>query len=116
MYVLAGITIRRPTSMKEQNSTQMAQNRVLSGGNSRDYFGSNKRVWPLEYKNLNVTDYTTIYNIYLAYLANKVPVTWVVGEGNYAITATVMIDFPERDFSIPGSTYLSDNTLTLTEV
>lgn len=114
-YSLGGTAIRRPTTMHESNNTQYAANRVLSGANTRDYFGANKRVWTLNYKTLNATDFATIYAVYQAFLTNKMPITFVVTEGNYPVNTTVHVDFPDRDFSIPGSSYLSDNTLTLTE-
>lgn len=115
-YSLAGTQIRRPTTMHENNNTQFAANRVLSGANTRDYFGDNKRIWTLTYKTLNVNDYNTLYTIYQNFLLNKSPVPLVVTEGNYPVPSmNVYIDFPDRDFSIPGSSYLSDNTLTLTE-
>ena len=115
-YTLAGTVIRPPTSGGEANSTQYAANRVLSGANTRDYFGSNKRVWSYDYKNLNATDYATLNTIYQNYLSTKSAVTWSVNEGNYIVTqTTVLIDFLSRSFNIPGSSYLSDCTLILTE-
>lgn len=115
MYSLASTEIRRPTSMKESNSTQMAVNRTLDGSVNRDFFGSNKRVWTITFNNLNTDDYNTINTIYQNYLSTKMPVAFSVTEDNYSLDATVHVDFQERDFSIPGSDYLSDNTLVLTE-
>jgi hypothetical protein len=115
-FVLGGTTIKRPSKMNEANSTQYAANRVLSGANTRDYFGSNKRVWTLEFDNLNTTDYTTIQTLYLSYLASGAALTWQVSEGNYTVNQTnVLVDFQTRDFSIPGSSYISTCTLILTE-
>lgn len=115
-YVLNGSSIKRPASMNESNSTQYAANRVLSGANTRDYFGSNKRIWTLNYENLNITDYQTIQSIYLAYLASGVALPWLVSESNYSVSQTnVMIDLQSRDFSIKGSSYLSNCVLILTE-
>lgn len=115
-YILNGSTIRRPTTFKETNSTQVAQQQGLDGTISRDYFGSNKRIWVLEYRNVNPTDYSTIKTIYDSYLTNASPKTWQVTETNYTISqTTVHIDLLERGFSIKGSDYLSDFTLTLTE-
>lgn len=115
-YSLNSTSIRRPTRMREDNSTQFAANRVLSGANTRDYFGSNKRVWTLEFDNLNTTDYSTINTIYQSFLSTKATVPFVVTEGNYAISSTnVQVDFLTRGFTIPGSTYLSNCTLILTE-
>jgi hypothetical protein len=115
-YSLNSTTIRRPNSMKQGNNTQYAANRVLSGANTRDYFGSNKRIWVLSYKNLNPSDFATIDTIYQNYLTNGAAVPFAVSEGNLVISSTnVLIDWPERDFGVPGSTYLSDCELTLTE-
>lgn len=114
-YFLNGTQIRRPSGIKEANSTQSATNRVLSGNVTKDFFGSNKRIWIFDYQNLNATDYATINAIYQAYLSAGSPVSFSSTETNYPITANVHVEFLERDFSIPGSSYISNNTLTLTE-
>lgn len=115
-FILNGVTIRGPYSIEESNSTQMAQQRTLSGAVSRDYFGSNKRIWTLEYRNTNPTAYSTINGIYTNYLSTGTAVTWSSTETNYTIASTtVHIDLQVRDFSIRGSSYISDFTLILTE-
>jgi hypothetical protein len=116
-YLLSGTTIRGPYSIEESNSTQVAQQRTLSGAVGRDYFGSNKRIWTLEYKNTNPTAYTTIKTIYNTYLSTGTAVTWQSTETNYTIASTtVHIDLQIRQFSVRGSSYISDFTLILTEV
>jgi len=115
-YVLNGTTIRAPSNMTESNSTQMAQQRTLSGAVNRDYFGSNKRVWTLNYDNLNQTDYSTLNTIYQAYLSAGTARTWQVTETNYSVSSTsVHVDIPQRGFTIPGTDYLSNVTMVLTE-
>ena len=115
-YILDSSTIRSPHTLKVANSTQVAQQRVLSGSITRDYFGSNKRVWRLEYNNVNATDYNTIKTIYDSYLSTATAKTWEITETNYTVAVTnVHLDLVERNFSVKGSDYLSDFTLTLTE-
>lgn len=115
-YVLDGSTIRNPHEFSEGNSTQAAQNRTLDGSVNRDYFGSNKRVWTLNYTNTKKADYDTIKTIYDSYLSTGTAKSWQVTETNYTISATtVHVDLVERGFSIRGEDYLSDFTLTLTE-
>jgi len=115
-YILAGTTIRNPHDFDEANSTQVAQNRTLGGSVTRDYFGSNKRVWTLNYENTKVTDFTTINTIYQSYLSTGTAQTWQVTETNYTVSSTnVHIDLLDRGFSIRGSDYLSNFTLILTE-
>ena len=115
-YILAGSTIRAPHEISESNSTQVAQNRTLSGSVTRDYFGSNKRVWMLEYRNVQLADYTTLKAIYDSYLANAVAKTWEITETNYTVAQTnVHLDLREREFRVRGQDYLSDYTLILTE-
>lgn len=116
MYILDGTPIKRPNSMEEGNSTQTAQLRALNGTVSRDLFGSNKRVWRLEYVNTQKTYYDVIKTIYDAYLSTGDIKTWEVDETNYSFTETeVHVDLVERSFSVKGDSYLSDFTLTLTE-
>lgn len=115
-YILNATTIRAPQNMNESNSTQYAQNRVLSGAVARDMFGSNKRVWALIYRNITKAEYDTIKAIHNTYLSTGNEVSWQVTETNYAVSATtVHVDIPERAFETGGETYLSNFTLVLTE-
>ena len=115
-FLLASTAIRVPLTIEESNSTQVAQQRTLSGRVNRDYFGSNKRVWNLEYKNTNPTAFTVINNIYQTYLSTGTAQTWQVTETNYTVSATtVHIDLQVRQFGVRGSSYISDFTLILTE-
>lgn len=115
-YILAGTTIRNPLSLQESNDTQVAQNRTLSGNITRDYFGSNKRVWTLNFENAKTTDYTTINNIYQTYLNTGTAQTFQVTETNYTVASiNVHIDLITREFTVRGSDYLSNFTLILTE-
>lgn len=117
MYLLDSITIRRPNQFTETNNTQVAQNRTLYGTNTRDYFGSNKRVWVLDFTIVKKADYDVIKAIYDSYLSTGTAKTWEVTETNYTISQTsVHVDLVERGFTIKGTDYLSDFTLTLTEV
>lgn len=116
-YVLNGSTIRSPHSVDESNDTLMAQNRALDGSINRDYFGSNKREWRLEYRNVQPSDYNTIKTIYNTYLSTNTAVTWEITETNYTVSQTsVHLSLDERAFRVRGSDYISDFTLILTEV
>lgn len=115
-YLLNNTTIRRPKRMTVDNSTQYAENRTLNGTIARDYFGSNKRKWTLEFENLNVTDFAIIDALYQSYLSTKTVMPWAVTESNYTVSTTnVQVDFLTRGFTIPGSSYISNCTLILTE-
>lgn len=116
MFILSGQTLKGPNTFDETNSTQVAQQRTLSGAVGRDYFGSNKRIWTLEYRNANPTAYATIQAIYSSYLSTGTIVTWQVTETNYTVASTnVHVDLQSRGFSVRGSSYISDFTLILTE-
>lgn len=115
-FLLSGSTIRAPMEMRETNSTQVAQQRTLSGAVNRDYFGSNKRIWVLEYRNVLKADYDTIKSIYDTYLSTGSARTWQVTETNYTVAETdVHVDLQEREFGVGGSNYISNFTLILTE-
>lgn len=115
-YLLAGSTIRAPHDIEEDNSTQVAQNRTLAGSITRDFFGSNKRVWILNYENCKVTDFATINTIYQTYLTTGTTQTWQVTETNYTVSSTnVHVDLLQRGFRVRGTDYISDFTLTLIE-
>lgn len=115
-YLLDGTEIRSPHELSEKNDSQYAQNRTLDGQVNRDYFGDNKRIWRLQYRTVNATDYAAIRAIYDSYLASAIAKTWEVTETNYTVSATtVHIDLIERGFNVKGSDYLSDFDLILTE-
>lgn len=115
-YVLAGSNIRAPISIEDSNSTQVAENRTLSGSVTRDFFGSNKRVWVLEYANTKKADYDIINTIYQSYLSTGAAQTWQVTETNYTVSATtVHVDLLVRSFNVKGSDYISEFTLILKE-
>jgi hypothetical protein len=116
MYLLDAIAIRNPQEINEVNSTQYAQQKALSGAVGRDYFGSNKRVWVLSYRNIKKAQYDPIKAIYDSYLSTGEAKTWEVTETNYQVSATtVHIDLRERSFSVGGLDYISDFDLILTE-
>ena len=115
-YILSSTTLKRPTDMREENDTQVAQQRTLDGTVTRDYFGSNKRVWTLVYENTKKADYDTIKTIYDAYLASGDGVTWESTETNYTIAETnVHVDLQVRDFRVGGADYISNFVLILSE-
>lgn len=115
-YLLAAQTIRRPNEFVEERGTLFAEHRTLDGSITRDYFGDEKRVWALDYQNVNATDYDTIKTIYSNYLSSAEPVSFEVTESNYTVNSTtVHVDLNERGFSVKGSNYLSDFTLILKE-
>lgn len=116
-YILDGTTIRAPYRFDERNSTQVAQQRTLDGSVNRDYFGDNKRTWILSYNNCKKADYDTINTIYQSYLSTAAGKSFQITETNYAVASTtVHLDLLLRGFSIRGTDYISDFTLTLTEV
>lgn len=118
-FVLGGTTIRKPNSMTEDNSTQVAQQRTLSGNVSRDYFGSNKNVFTLKYEHVNYSDWSTINGLYQSYLTNKTTKSFQITDSNYngagSTSRNVHIDLLSRDFNSGGTSFLSDFTLILTE-
>lgn len=115
-YLLDSVSIEAPTDMQESNDTQVAQNRTLGGSVTRDYFGSNKRVWVLSYRNKLKADYDTINTIYQSYLSTGTAKSWQVTETNYTVSVTtVHVDLKERGFNVGGESYISDFDLILVE-
>jgi hypothetical protein len=113
-YTLAGTDFKRPTSIGWSIVSQFAENKTLDGSVSRDYFGSDKNVWQLSYKNVTNTDYLSILALYQDYLTNGVRYFQTVGE-SIVVGALVHVSLSERQFTVGGSDYLADFTLTLTE-
>lgn len=118
-FLLNSVAIKGPQSITEDNSTQVAVQRTLSGAVNKDYFGSNKRVWKLEYKNVNPTAYGVIDAIYQSYLSTGTTQTWQITDSSYngyaSTVRNVHVDIQTRGFNVRGSSYLSDFTLILTE-
>ncbi len=116
MYTLNGTQIKRPQQMNEDNSTQVTQVRTLGGSVNRDYFGSNKRIWTLDYSTIPKSDYDTINTLYQLYLSTGNAQPFICTETNYPISSTnVHVDLLTRGFAYHGNQYLSDFTLILTE-
>ncbi len=114
-YALNGSAIKSPQSIEETNNTQYAQQRTLGGTVGRDYFGSNKRVWKLEYKNISKDAYDTINTAYQSYLSTGTGVAWVSTETNYSFSTTVHVNLDSRGFTVGGEDYISSFNLILTE-
>lgn len=115
-YILNGVTIRSPHKITESNSTQYAQNRVLEGDINRDFFGDNKRVWSLDYRNLNKADYDEIKTLYELYLQGS-SLSWSITGDNYAVAATnVHVELKQKQMDNTGPHYLSNFRLILYEV
>lgn len=115
-YLLNGSEIKRPSEIQERDSKQYAQHKTLDATVSRDSFGSAKRIWVLTYKNCNAADYNIIKTIRDTYRSNDTVISWESTESNYTIAETwVHIDMDNRVIGVPGSDYLSDFSVTLTE-
>lgn len=115
-YLLDGTTIRNPLNIEETTVDMYAQQKTLSGAVGRDYFGSTKRVWMLDFINTKPADYTTIKTIVDAYKSTVTTKTFQSTEANYLIASTAChLDLTKRRFSASGTTYISDFTLILTE-
>lgn len=116
-FTLGGAAIKAPQTITETvDNFQYAQQRTLAGTINRDYFGSNKRVWKLTYKNIPKASYDTIKTVYDTYTSTGTAQTWVSTETNYAIASTnVHINIDGRGFSVGGEDYISSFTLILTE-
>ncbi len=115
-YILAGSTIRSPMNIEEQVVDQYAQQKTLSGGVSRDYFGSTKRIWIFDFVNTKPSDYTTIKTIVDSYKSTATAKTFQSTETNYTIASTtVHLDLMRREFSVRGDSYISDFSLVMTE-
>lgn len=116
-FILGGVTIRSPMALTEVSSTLYAENRVARGSNNRVYYGKNKRIWSLQYDNLNVTDYAIIKSLYDLYLSTNSALTFEYHGYKYAFTqTTVHVDLVQRELPNTGIHYLSTFTLVLTEV
>lgn len=115
-FLLDATTIRRPQNVDEQTVDQYAQQKTLSGAVGRDYFGSTKRVWVLDFVNTNPTDYTTIKNIVDTYKSTGSTKAFESTEANYTVSSTnCHLDLVRRSFNVGGTNYISDFSLVLTE-
>ena len=117
-FTLGGSEIKRPKSLSEIRDEQYAQQKALDGTVARDYFSSRigtKRIWSLEYENVQPSEYDIIDAVYSTYKSTDTPVAWVSDETNYTISASVHMDLVNRKFSQSGNQYISSFTLKLTE-
>lgn len=116
-YLLDATTIRRPMNIEELTVDQYAQQKALSGAVGRDYFGSTKRIWALDYVNTQPIEYQTIKTIVDDYKSTGTAKNFESTESNYLIASTdCHLDLTKRNFSVGGTDYISDFTLIITEV
>lgn len=113
-YLIAGVEIKRPNSMRWTTSSQFAQNRGLDGTISRDYMGDDKNIWELSYTNVPDNHYQNIVAVYQDYKTNGVRYFETPGE-TITTGTLVHLSLDTRDFSEGGTDYLANFTLTLTE-
>ena len=118
-FILAGTEIRRPTQLNERKIERFSQVQTLDGRIHRDYYNSlvgTKRIWTLSFQNASASEYAAILAIYETYKNTDTVQTWEITETNYTVDQTnVHIDLIERQFSTPGSDYISSFQLILTE-
>lgn len=115
-YSLDNTDIRAPNEMEETKLEQATENQVLVGNISRKNIGSVKRRWSLSYRNVNPEDYTVIANVYDSYLGDAETKTFEITEGEYTVgSANVHVDLISREISAPGTSFVSDFDLILTE-
>lgn len=116
MYLLDSTQIRSPKNLDEQTVDQYAQQKTLSGAVARDYFGSTKRIWTLDYTDTQGSEYQTIKTIVDAYKSTNTLKSFESTETNYTISSTLChLDLTRRRFSVGGTDYISDFTLIITE-
>lgn len=113
-YLLGGVAIKRPTSMNWTRTSQYAQNKTLDGSVTRDYFGDDKNIWVLQYRNVSNSDYSAILARYDDYIANGVRYFDSTGEA-ISIGTLVHVSVDTRSFNVGGTDYLGDFSLILTE-
>jgi hypothetical protein len=117
VFTLGGTAIRSPNSMRETTQKQYAQQRPLSGSVNRKYYGSTKRVWELQYNNLNKTDYNTIRALYNSYLSTGTPQAFLLTSSGFTdfLSTNVHLSMPDTGFPKTATYYLTNFTLTLKE-
>ena len=117
-YILDSTILRNPMKFTETPVDQYSQVRTLANTLGRDYFGAvGKRIWVLDYINTTTAEYAVISAIRDSFRATATAKSWEVTEGNYIVSSTlVMVDLAPRVFSIGGTTYLSDFSISLSEI
>ena len=101
--------------MSTARGKQYSEIQALTGTVSRDYFGNEKKVYILEYKDCSAEDYTTIETQYNAYLTSNSVVAFVCTDTNNTISADVHVDLKPQKYRQGGESYPSDFELILKE-
>ena len=111
-YILESQTIARPQEISKE-PVEVSSTHTTIGGVSKRDITSRKYRYILKYRGISKSDADTIMAIY----ALKDIVTFESTEPTFTVSQRdVLVDIAPREYRFPGTSYLSDLDLILTEV
>lgn len=111
-FLLNSQTLARPQSVTDEPVEVAITHTTISGTAKRDISARKKR-YILRYENISKSDADTILAIYNL----KAVVKFEMTETNLTVSERdVLVDLSIRDYGVPGTSYLSNFNLILTEV
>lgn len=113
---LGGLDISPPNKKRVKLAIQSNQVQALSGGFSRDYIGTERKVIDCEYEHMSVRDYDTIYGRRQQQIDSGLPVNLFINEDGFQFNANVIIELPEINFHIPNHYRYRNVKITFIEV
>lgn len=99
-WSINGNTIQAPANKTIKHDIQEATRRTLDGSYTRDYIGSEKKVFICEYPTISKVEYDWIRGFYENQRDNGTTMTLVIDEISF--NAPVIIDLEEYDLPIPN--------------
>ena len=113
-WKLQGRTIPAPSKKEVKLDIQQSTHRTLDGGYSRDYIGSEKKVFICEWENILKTDFDWIYQQYSEQRDAGTAKNLTIDELSF--NANVIIDMTNYSLEIPNHYNWRSLAVTFIEV
>ena len=101
-WLLQGNPIPAPSKTQIKNDVQKVTRRVLDGSYSRDYIGSEKKVFECEYDFISAADYDFIKGQYDEQRLYGTAKTLAITKTGLTFSGSVIIDFQDMGLPIPN--------------
>ena len=90
-FTLAGSAIPTPSKKTESSDAIVVNHKCIDGTNTRDFVGTEKRIFECEWANIEYSDFQTIKNAYEDQRDNGTAKNLTISETGLSFNANVLI-------------------------
>jgi len=116
MWILDGNQIPTPQRKVIKNDVVAVVHRTLDGGFSRDFVGSEKKIFECEYTPISAEDYEVIRAEYEDQRDNGTAKILTISDDDFTFSAGVIISMPEMNFNFANHYNYRNVKINFTEV